>query len=77
MDWVRERFFDLMRKIQEEGVKRKQHIRKPFIYTGSWMEGIQNIEDLYNSISKFTPTESCLCTFNVLWPYDKTLPFED
>ncbi|KAL4487131.1 hypothetical protein ABPG72_001583 [Tetrahymena utriculariae] len=75
--WAREKFFDMMKKVQEEGVKINQHLKKPFIYTGSWMESITNIEDLYNLLSGLTSTEACLCVFNILCPYDKPLPQED
>jgi hypothetical protein len=64
----------MMKKIQEEGVRVFQHIKKPFIYSGSWMEGINSLEDLYELFSEITPTESCLLTFNLLCPYDKPLP---
>lgn len=37
----------MMKKIQDEGVKAYQHIKKPYIYTGSWMEGVQSLGDLY------------------------------
>ncbi|EAR84800.2 EF hand protein (macronuclear) [Tetrahymena thermophila SB210] len=75
--WARERFFDMMKKVQEEGVKVNQHLKKPFIYTGSWMENITNVEDLYNLLQGLTSTEACLCVFNILCPYDKPLPQEE
>lgn len=73
----RERFFEMMKTVQEQGVKAFQHVKKPFIYTGSWMEGVQNLEDLYNLMSGVAPTEACLCAFNLLCPYDKPLPSAD
>ena len=38
------------------------------------MEGVQTLEDLYNLMTAISPTEACLCTFNLLCPYDKPLP---
>lgn len=45
--WLREKFFVLMKKLQESGVKIRYHLKKPFIYTASWMEEIDNIEELF------------------------------
>lgn len=75
--WVREKFFEILKKVQEEGVLVNQHLKKPFVYTGSWMEGIANVEDLYNFLQTLTPTEACLCSFNLLCPYDKALPTKE
>ena len=47
----------MMKKIQEEGVKVFQHIKKPYIYTGSWMEGVNSLEELYQILSELSPTE--------------------
>ena len=38
------------------------------------MEGINSLEELYLLISEISPSEACLCTFNLLCPYDKPLP---
>ncbi|EGR27440.1 hypothetical protein IMG5_196230 [Ichthyophthirius multifiliis] len=76
--WVREKFFKLMKNVQEEGIKVNQHLKKPFIYTGSWMESIQNVEDLYNLLSNnMNSTEATLCAFNILCPYEGELPKEE
>lgn len=47
------------------------------MYTGSWMESISNVEDLYELMKSMNSTEACLCTFNILCPYDKPLPKSD
>ncbi|KRW98286.1 Ankyrin repeat-containing domain [Pseudocohnilembus persalinus] len=70
----RERFFQMMKKIQEEGIRVFQHVKKPYIYTGSWMEGVQKLGDLYTVMADLQATEAVLCVFNLLCPYDKPLP---
>jgi hypothetical protein len=46
--WLREKLFVLLKKLQESGVKSKFHVKRPYIYTGSWMENVDSIEDLYS-----------------------------
>lgn len=41
------------------------------------MENIVNVEDLYNILSGLTPTEACLCVFNILCPYEHEIPKEE
>ncbi len=43
VDWVKERFVDLMRHIQEKAISCRDHLRNPSLYTGSWMEQIQTV----------------------------------
>ena len=47
---MREQFYFLMKKVQENGVQTKQHFKKPYLYTGSWMEGVQTIEELFERV---------------------------
>ena len=47
------------------------------MYSGSWMESLQNVSDLYEFMSTLTPSEAALCAFNLLCPYDKPLPKND
>lgn len=72
--FLREQFFELMKKIQDTGVQNFQHFKRPYLYTGSWMEGIRTIEDLYDRIKDLRPAEAAIRTFNILCPYDKPLP---
>jgi hypothetical protein len=60
-----------MKRLQEEGITNWHHLRKPYIYTGSWMEGIKNLEELYDLIKDIPPSEAIVRTFNILCPYDK------
>ena len=72
--FLREQFFELMKKIQETGIQTFQHFKRPYLYTGSWMEGIRTIEELYDRLRDLRPAEAALRTFNILCPYDKPLP---
>ena len=45
--WVREKFFVLMKKLQESGIKSSWHMKRPYIYTGSWAEDIESLEELF------------------------------
>ena len=60
-----------MKKLQSEGIKNWHHLRKPYIYTGSWMEGIKNLEELYDLIKDIPPSEAIIRAFNILCPYDE------
>ena len=37
----------LMKKLQESGIKSMWHLKRPYIYTGSWAEDMEGLEDLY------------------------------
>ena len=65
---------NFMGDIQSYGVKTMQHLTKPEIYSGSWLERIHNIDDLYNFLKRLSPQESAIAIYNVLSPYSKTLP---
>ncbi|KAL4493478.1 hypothetical protein ABPG72_007486 [Tetrahymena utriculariae] len=72
--WIRGRFFKLMKKLQEEGIKNWHHLKKPYVYTGSWMEGIKSLEELYELIKDIPPAEAIIRAFNILCPYEKEMP---
>ena len=36
-----------MKKLQESGVKALWHVKRPYVYTGSWAEDMDGLEDLY------------------------------
>lgn len=72
--YFRCKFFSFMKTLQNEGVKALHHTKKPFIYTGSWLEGVQNLEQLYDLVKSVPPPEVMVRTFNILCPYDKPLP---
>lgn len=70
----KEKLIGLLRKVQETGVLANQHIKKPSLYSGSWVEGILNTAALHNELSSSQPTEAVIKVFNVLFPYPKVLP---
>lgn len=55
-------------------MKSDVHIKKPYLYTGSWMEYIHSLEDLMAHIEAQTSSEACLKVFNILIPFMKPLP---
>ena len=56
----------LLKRVQEYGVKADLHFKKPYLYTGSWMESIRTIEDLIASVEAVPQTEAAMKIFNVL-----------
>ena len=67
----------ILRELQEIGVKGKQHHKRPYLFTGSWMEGVTSIEQLFERIKDITPNEAMLRVFNVVKPYEGVLPGSD
>lgn len=63
-----------MRRIQNFGVESFVFQKKPYLYTGSWMEYVRNLDDLMLQINGVNPNEACMKIFNVLFPYPKPLP---
>ena len=70
----RKKLLDLLRAIQLFGVKTMQHMTKPELYSGSWLEKINNANDFYAYISGLSPSEAILSIYNVLYPYSDKLP---
>lgn len=50
------------------------HLKRPYIYTGSWAEDVEGLEDLYESFINLSGAEAAMRTFNILCPYEKALP---
>ena len=73
----RAKLIKLMRKVQEYGIKHDLHKKKKFIFSGSWMEKVDDISDLMASLFQTNSSETALKIFNVLNPYDKPLPAID
>lgn len=73
-NFIRDKLFDIMRKIQDHGVQSYQHIKRPYMFTGSWLEDINKLEDFHTKIASLTATEATLRIFNVLFPYEKEFP---
>jgi hypothetical protein len=63
-----------MKKLQESGVKANWHMKRPYIYTGSWAEDIESLEDLYETFLNVSGPEAAMRAFNILCPYEKPLP---
>ncbi len=70
----RKKLLELLRAIQLYGVKTMQHMTKPELYSGSWLEKINNANDFYSYISGLSPPEAILSIYNVLYPYSDKLP---
>ena len=51
-----------------------QHMTKPELYSGSWLEKINNANDFFNYITRLPPQEAMLSIYNVLYPYSDKLP---
>jgi len=74
MESQKKKLFDFLRKIQEYGVQTMQHLSKPYLYSGSWLEDIKSINDLQRNLNSGTVVEAIMKIFNVLHTYDKSYP---
>ena len=45
-------------------------MKKPYLFSGSWMDGIYSIEVLFDRFRELTPSEAAIRIFNILCPYD-------
>ena len=63
-----------LKRVQEFGVESFQHVKKPYLFTGSWMEYVRNLDDLMLQINGVRPNEAVMKVFNIFFPYDKPLP---
>ena len=68
------RLLELLRRIQKFGVDAFVFQKKPYLYTGSWMEQVLGLEDLLLQINGVNPNEACMKIFNILFPYPEPLP---
>ena len=68
------RLMTLLRRIQKFGVDSFVFQKKPYMYTGSWMEYVRSLDDLMLQINGVNPNEACMKIFNVLFPYPEALP---
>ncbi len=69
-----ERLLSFLKRVQEFGVSSYQHVKKPYLFTGSWMEYVRNMDDLMLQINGAKPNEAVMKVFNIFFPYDKPLP---
>jgi hypothetical protein len=70
----KEKLVNFLKCIQDYGVKSMQHLSKPSVYSGSWLENIKNIEDLYQYLNTLNSTEAVIRVFNLLSPYQNSFP---
>lgn len=70
----KERLINFLSQVQEAGIINKQHIKKPQLYSGNWMEGVLSPIGLFNELSFCSPSEAVIKVFNVLFPYSKPFP---
>ena len=50
------------------------HYKRLYLYTGTWFEKIETLEELYNDVKDLHGSEVLIRCFNILCPYDKPLP---
>lgn len=63
------RFKELMARVQEVGISKREHLRRPHLFNGSWMNSVQNHSDLLERAFRQVPgPEVCLRVFNLLHP---------
>ena len=68
------KLLELLRRVQLFGVETYAYRKKSYLYTGSWMDYVKDIDDLMLQINGVNPNEACMKVFNVLFPYPKPLP---
>ena len=69
----KEKLLEILYQVQEAGINNKQHLKKPQLYSGNWMEGIFSPIALFNELSYCTPSEAVIKIFNVIFPYSKSV----
>lgn len=75
-EYWRSKMIKIMEQLQEIGVRSHQHIKRPYLFTGSWMEGVTTIEQLFDRIKGITSNEAMLRLFNILQPFEGEMPGE-
>lgn len=57
---TKEFLISLLRRVQEYGVSSYQHIKKPYLFTGSWMEQVKTLEDLMKTFASITSSDAVM-----------------
>ena len=70
----RNKLISFLKNIQDYGIKTQEHLVKPELYSGSWLEKVNNISELYKFFEKYTPHESALAIYNIMIPFVNPLP---
>ena len=50
----------LLKRVQNTGAESHQHIKKPYLFSGSWMETVVRLEDLFNKLESISSTEAVM-----------------
>ena len=75
-DYWRGKLMTIMEQLQDIGIKSYQHVKRPYLFTGSWLEGVTTVEQLYDRVKDITAAEAMLRLFNIIQPYEGQLPDE-
>jgi len=66
---LQERFVKIMERVQEGGIEQMEHIKRPHLFTGSWMVDVSSHQQLLGQTFKYVPgPEVCIRVFNMLRP---------
>jgi hypothetical protein len=61
-----------MERIQQGGIEQMEHIKRPHLFTGSWMADVSSHQQLLGQVLKYVPgPEVCIRIFNLLRPPSK------
>ena len=66
-----------MKKLQLSGIETSYHEEKPYLFSASWMESINNIEQLYEWVHNMPSSEVMIAVFNIMYPYKGEYPTQD
>lgn len=73
-EYWRNKLIKIMEQLQDIGVRSHQHVRRPYLFTGSWMEGVTTIEQLFDRVKDITANEAMLRLFNIVNPFEGEMP---
>eukprot|EP00927_Polykrikos_kofoidii_P037589 TRINITY_DN31766_c0_g1_i1.p1 TRINITY_DN31766_c0_g1~~TRINITY_DN31766_c0_g1_i1.p1 ORF type:complete len:1180 (+),score=207.19 TRINITY_DN31766_c0_g1_i1:426-3965(+) len=63
------RFIRIMERVQEGGLQQMEHIKKPLLWTGSWMADVSTHQQLLGHTLKYVPgPDVAIRVFNLLRP---------
>ncbi|KRX01166.1 Ankyrin repeat-containing domain [Pseudocohnilembus persalinus] len=75
--YLQNRFIKIMKQIQIEGIDNWWHLNQPWIYTSSWMEGVETADELYQKSQSIPSYTIMLIVFNLLMPVNIDLPTQE
>ncbi|CAK0825246.1 unnamed protein product [Prorocentrum cordatum] len=69
------RFVKIMERVQQGGLDQMEHVKRPHLFTGSWMIDVSTHQQLLGQTFKYVPgPEVCLRVFNLLRPPESFPP---